>query len=330
MKVANRCLSMTLVLLGLAACGGGSGGGDGAVVVPPPVAVLSAVTSENAETLAGAATSAALVSGDLGSLGGGSADAGPQPGMQTKTTGKNHWDLLVGKLVGHYFAAPIGPFTDPCLVSGFVTLSGDISNPATLSPGDLITSVFNACDDGDGVVMDGQLDMRIDSLEGSLDTGLFRLVMTLTLTGLVMDDGVNPVTSNGALKLELETRNFPEMADVVSGTRLRLSTPISELLQEDFRTATTVDASTLGYSIIATGKVSADSFDGYVTYATQDPLTGVGSGFPFAGGLLITGANGASILITALDSTRVLLEIDFNGDAAVDETREITWIQLIG
>jgi hypothetical protein len=172
--------------------------------------------------------------------------------------------------------------------------------------------------------------MRIDSLEGSLDTGLFRLVMTLTLTGLVMDDGVNPVTSNGALKLELETRNFPELADVVSGTRLRLSTQTSELLQEDFRTATTIDASTLGYSIIATGKVSADSFDGYVTYATQDPLTGVGSGFPFAGSLLIKGANGASILITALDSARVLLEIDLNGDAAVDETREITWLQLIG
>jgi len=330
MKKINRYLSLTLILLGLAACGGGGGGGDGTVVVPPPVAQQATVTSENAETLAGAALSAAILSGDLGSLGGGSADAGPQPGMQTKAAAKNHWDVLVGKLVGQYFAAPIGPFTDPCLVSGFMTLSGDISNPATLSAGDVITSVFDSCDDGNGVVLNGQLEMRIGAIEGSLDTGLFRLVMTLTLTGLVMDDGVNPITSNGALTLELETRNYPELADVVSGTKLRLKTTSSELVQEDFRTATTIDAASLGYSLIASGKVSSSAYQGYVTYSTPEPMTGVGDGFPFAGVLLVKGASGASLRVTALDSVRVLLEIDFNGDGATDETRELGWTQLIG
>jgi len=318
-------------VVGLAACGGG-GGADGGTSNPPPGPELATVNVDNAQTLVSAALNAAIVSGELGSLAGGPAGSAPQPGTQSKVQSGDPWRILIAKLAAATvrYNVPFGPATEACLASGFVTLSGDIANPAAFTPGDRISATFDVCDDGEGVVLSGQMDMRVESFSGSLDTGLMRLVLTLTLTNLLTDDGIEPVTANGTFRLELDTLAFPVLTDVVSGTRLRLVTVGRELVQEDFSTTTVVDAANLAYTINATGKVSSSQFAGYVRYSTPTLFTGSGAAYPFEGSLLVEGANGASARATALDAGLVLLEVDINGDGAVDDSRQVSWDELIG
>jgi hypothetical protein len=44
---------------------------------------------------------------------------------------------------------------------------------------------------------------------------------------------------------------------------------------------------------------------------------------------LITGAAGSTIRVIALDELTVRLEMDYDGDGAVDEIRDITWEEAI-
>ncbi len=56
---------------------------------------------------------------------------------------------------------------------------------------------------------------------------------------------------------------------------------------------------------------------------------GSGAAYPDTGEFLVTGANNASILLTALSSVAVQLDSDIDGDDVVDETIIITWDLLI-
>jgi hypothetical protein len=51
--------------------------------------------------------------------------------------------------------------------------------------------------------------------------------------------------------------------------------------------------------------------------------------YPSQGQLLITGASGSTLLVTALNSTQVQLQVDANGDGTVDSTTTATWASLI-
>ena len=51
----------------------------------------------------------------------------------------------------------------------------------------------------------------------------------------------------------------------------------------------------------------------------------MGADYPFAGEMLITGANNATIRLIALDSVNVRIETDTNGDGVVDATEDTTW-----
>ena len=334
MNKLMRSVCVAACLAGLAACGGGGGGsgGDGGTSNPPPGPELATVSLDNAQVLASAAVNAAIVSGNLGSLASGSAGSEPQPGVQSKVQRGDPWRTLITKLAGATFRynVPFGPATEDCLVSGFVTLSGDIANPLAFTPGDRISATFDACDDGEGMALSGQMDMRVESFSGSLDTGHMRLVLTLTLTDLLTDDGIDPVTANGSFRLELDTLGFPVLTDVVSGTRLRMTTATRQLVQEDFSTTTVVDVANLAYTINAIGKVSSSQFSGYVRYSTPTMFTGSGDAYPFEGSLVVEGAGGASVSVTALDAGEVLLEVDINGDGAMDDSRQISWDELIG
>ena len=44
----------------------------------------------------------------------------------------------------------------------------------------------------------------------------------------------------------------------------------------------------------------------------------------------ITGADNATIRVTAMDDITVRLEMDYDGDGAVDEIVDLTWDEAIG
>ena len=62
-----------------------------------------------------------------------------------------------------------------------------------------------------------------------------------------------------------------------------------------------------------------------IDYTTPVTFQGAGDGYPFAGELLVTGANNASIRLVVIDAVNVRIDTDTDGDGEVDDSETTTW-----
>ena len=65
-------------------------------------------------------------------------------------------------------------------------------------------------------------------------------------------------------------------------------------------------------------------------YDTEETFEGVGDDLPESGVLLIGGAMGSFIRLTALGAGDILLEINTGGVEPLEEEIETTWDELLG
>lgn len=306
---------------------------DGGSMEPARSAVV--INLENAAAVTSDALNAAAFSLELGGLGGGVLAAPADEGL-SKLSGRPPVPAALAKLVGQSWQVPVGPITVPCAATGFMTLSGNIANPDTLSAGDTLRGVFDDCDDGDGVVLNGQLDLLVNNVVGELLldpefglAGAFELTMTVTLTNLSADDGGDVPTVNGAMSLVLDTRGFPQFSTRVSGDRLAMSSALRSLTVEHFISTLLEDMGVSSFTMTATGRVSGSRYEGYADYQTEEPFVGVLGDNPQQGEMLIQGANNSSVRLIAIDALSVRLEIDTNGDGAAEEIRTVSWDEAV-
>ncbi len=142
MKAQIRCLAISACAAILATCGGGGGGDGGSGTVAPPAGpAMAEITSQNAPAITAGTMDAVLGTALLASVGGADLFL---PASATSTGGTNpRAGETVLKLIRLHGAAkqlirilvPVGPFTEPCLISGSITFSGDIQSETTLTPG---------------------------------------------------------------------------------------------------------------------------------------------------------------------------------------------------
>jgi len=303
----------------LAACGGSSGSAPVAATV---------ITSANAPTVAGNAADGALESGEFGDFLGGGLPFGAVPvdgsGKSLAGTVGGTW---LPKLIGQISQIPFGPVSSDCAMGGTVTISGDVSGGQNLVAGDRVRAQFVNCDEGNGQVLNGAFELLINSISGDPASGVFSLSVTMTLQALrVMEAGVES-SADGAVTLAVDNTAFPIATAATSGERLAMTHHGRSLTLSAFGTTVTTDQSAfpLSWTIESGGRLSSSQFDGQVTYSTPVPFQGSGQANPYAGELLIRGANNASIRLIALDEVNILLELDLDGDGSVDETRSLTW-----
>ena len=64
---------------------------------------------------------------------------------------------------------------------------------------------------------------------------------------------------------------------------------------------------------------------GSIFYETTLPFTGTEPDDPDAGQLVLTGAEGASIVLNAIDIVNVEILVDADGDGTTDVTIQTTW-----
>ena len=326
-KVYSWTVAFLIAAL-MAACGGSSGDG---FVAPPVQVVPVQITAANAPFVASDSLNAAAFASELGDfsaigvLGGESV-----PGMFSKL-GKVPV-VGISKIISPVFEIPVPPITEDCLVTGTFTLSGNVANPLTITVGDTISMVFSMCNDGDGQVLDGGMDITITAFNGSLDTNLFEMGMTVSIASLSMDDGGmnGPAEVDGSFNLLIDTRLFPVTKTMVSGELLSMVAGTRSVTMKDFVSDGELDEGAFTITVIASGKVESDRFDGQATYITEVPFVSSIDSNPYAGQMLITGANNSTIRVTALDVEMVRLEMDYNGDGLVDDTRDVTWDEAIG
>ncbi len=326
MTARAKTLFLVTMTTALGACGGG-GGGSGGTTTSTGFAKIS---TDNAPAISAAVVDSVLQSGEVGDL----LDTAPLVAIGGITgTGKTGI-AMIGKLgstpaadPAAWYQAMIGPIRIDCAANGSVTLSGEQTDPTAPSAGDRFGLNFDKCDDGTGEVVDGGFEFVVTSIDGNVDTGEFAMSVSMIVSDLSVTGPDGTEFVDGGVTISVDTSELPVSSITVSGENLTLGENTVTRSLADFSTHATLDNSIApqAYTIESAGSVMSSEFDGEIVYSTPVTFQGSGDGFPYAGEFLITGDAGASIRLIAMDSVKVLLLIDEDGDGAEDFTIETTW-----
>ncbi len=294
----------------------GCDGGDDVTFTPPPPALVR-ISSRNAETITYAVVRATRGAANLVDLGG--AQLLPPAAALAR---------IAAPAGGFAGLAELGPDTRDCVGGGTLTWSGNLADPDTLTPGDTLTLVFEACVDAQGNELDGQLDLEIVSVSGDLLGGLFEVRAAARFTALTLTAESLTQRADGEAALELDTASPPVTRAAVSGTRLVLLEGETRYELASFAVESTrnelLDTDTLS----TTGTLTSSLYSGRAEFVTVVPFRSQGENLPDTGELVIAGADNATITVRPLDSQNVRLELDLDGNGSVDEIQDVSWADI--
>lgn len=326
MKKTFVFLIGALVALGLPACGGG-GGGSAGPAPPPGLPATGTINSGSVLLISGRSVDAVLQSGLFGSITdfvGLTAIGADDPGRSLGGAAKP---------VGAYirYQVPVGPDTSSCAVSGTVTVSGDIANPLTVTPGDFLDYVWDDCDDGDGAVIDGFIGMTFTGFDGNLLAGRILLGVSLDVNNFRITEGGELNVTNGDLTLTIDSRSQPNTVIETLGSTLAIANSTGTDTLLDFTNTVTEDTSVFPghFTTEATGAIRSSRYSGYLSYDTPDPFESTGANFPHTGELIVFGTSNSRARIIAMSKVDVRIEADYDGDGAFDATIDTTWAALL-
>ncbi len=321
MKRTSACTLLPLILV--AACGGSgnSGGGN----TPPPNEDFG-ITSSNAKQASKVAYQSVITSGDIADLVGSSGLTGNGGSNFSKPDAGTQLKGAISSLVQNI---PFGPTQLPCVVSGSLTISGDLANPLTLTAGDTVIADYDNCDDGVGEIIDGTLDFVVDAFTGDLITGAYALTMTMDLVNFQVATAIDVSMANGDGTATLNSMLAPYVEASASGNSMTTDTNGATETLSAYSSAQTIDAGLdpAPYTMIASGMLDSSQLSGVVAYSTPVMFEGFGNDYPNTGELLIDGG-GSSALLVAINNVDVRIEIDSDGDGTVDDTIMTTWAEL--
>ena len=310
----------------MSACGGSS---SGPTPTPPPPGgtqtslVITTSNSKPAVSTAYNATSASMETGEMvGGPGTTSSPGGVQkPALPAGFAGV--MDTVIRKV-------PVVDVTG-CGIDGTTgtqTTTIDFATPGTLTAGDTIVIEFDNCDQGLGEVLNGRIEMTVVTFSGDLlVTGLYQLEMDVQLVDFRVTTATDEILQNGDSTVTLDNTGMPIVTVGISGNSLATVTSTTTQIISNFSTAQTVDTSVVPepYTMDTAGTVDSTALGGMIDYTTPVTFQGAGDGYPFAGELLVTGAENASIRLVALDDTNVRIDTDTDGDGIVDNSETTTW-----
>ncbi|MGB5592137.1 MAG: hypothetical protein WBN31_14420 [Gammaproteobacteria bacterium] len=325
MKMLFKMMILGVAVALSAGCGGGGGGGN------PPAAVVpdATISPQSAVEIAGEVVGGVQATGDFGIFGGAGLIGGNagDSGLSKSSTSV----LAAHKTMQVFMAAPFGPEVSQCLVSGSVSVSGNLASQDALTAGDRIVARFTNCDDGEGEVVNGTLTLVVDTFSGDLLGGFVTLGLTVTFQNFSVNEGGTLETVSGDLSLLMDTQAYPVSTFSISSGSLTVSDGVDTVVLSNFSTTVTSDESSQppAFTYTSSGRISVPTY-GSVSYQVRQPFTGFGEGDPDSGVLYIEGNMGGSITVTVLSNVQVQLDMDYDGDGVTDETIIVTWVELEG
>jgi hypothetical protein len=312
---------------GLAACGGGGGGDDS----PTPPAGDIDLTASNQDPVARSAA-VALLGGAVVEAGG---LTGADGGMARARSFGARW--------ARERRADILDLSQPCSASGSISATlDDRDNSQSLTPGDVLTADFQDCRElGSDEVVDGRMAVTYTGLgsspltvDASAVLSAFRVASAVTSRSTTYD-------GDFALSY-IEPTNSTSTTRVTVGASLaaRVVHPQYEdtvTLQPGYRIALYYDLNTPpgaaggGRTIVEVlGKVASVSAGGIFNVWSQPP--GLDSWdvepYPRSGEVLLQGRNG-SIRLQVQSSSAVRIELDADGDAVFESSKDVAWDWLV-
>lgn len=298
---------------------------------PPPVGGSGelVVNNANSKPAARAAYASTMDSIETGGMVGSGGIASSSPGNLQKVQIEKTLTQLATRAP---LQLEIGPLIENCLQAGSMTVSGDLATGLPYSVGDTISIVASDCNDGLGEIINGRIDITVTAYTGDILFGpTYSLGMDVLLTNFQVATATDMDLSNGDSAVTLDTTGDPLVVMSISGVSLSTVSNSGTEITSNFQTAQTVDTSVAAgsepYTLAASGTLNSTQLGGEIIYSTPVTFQGAGAGYPFAGEMLISGANGATIRLIALTETTVRIEVDADGDGVVDigGTEDTTW-----
>jgi hypothetical protein len=204
-------------------------------------------------------------------------------------------------------------------------------DPPGLSTGDSATLTFNACvlnGDGIPITLNGTLSFVASDVTGT-PPGPFSYALTCSFNSFSINMLGATLIVNGGFTLELSTDDADTYTAVVHGDYFSVYAQAG--LQafsgtiSNFHLERTYTESTGTYSVENTATIAGSQLGGEVSFVTTVPFTGADPDDPDAGTLVVTGADGATLTLMALNNVDVRILVDVDGDGETDATIDTTW-----
>jgi hypothetical protein len=325
----NFCIAAASLTL-LAACGGGSSD-DGGLTGGTPTSEPATITAQNAPLIAGVVAEVAMGQGVFSSI--------FSPEIPIASIGADAGVAAVMKPVASAAFKTASPSQlyalsagrENCAISGTVDVTISVSNPLEPSINDSFAFEFTNCDDGTGVVVNGGMTITITALNGDPASGNMLLGMRIRFSAYAVTEGGETTSADGTITIDIDTSTPPVTTIAISTTTFVTTSEGREEILTNFTIEITEDASMFPVAITVETSftISSPRIGGEVTVQTSLALESMGEDYPFVGELRITGADNAVIVMIALDANTVRLQIDIDGDGAIDETIDMTWDELM-
>lgn len=318
----NVPIISALAALTLSACGGG-GDGDNPLSVTPP-AQLATITESNAPTIAGVAAQQALGDNFFLNL----TNAGIPVISSAAGAGVEVVSLARQAPLPGTAAASI---PQACQISGSLDVELDVADPNMLTEGDRFIFTFDDCDDGADAVLNGGLEMTLTGLGGDPNSENFLLALNLGFDAFTITRDGDTAGASGDLGIEIDS-TVPMMTVItVSASALTVTNNGQSETFTDLEIVVSQDDTMFppAVSTTTTFGLSSPRLPGDIVVSTSIDLASTGSEFPYSGEMVVSGAANASISIIPLDSNLVRLEVDTDGDGAVDVVIDTSWVELM-
>ncbi len=330
-------LFMFGLCVALAGCGGGGGGSS----TPPPSGSVT-ITSANYPVVAQQALSGAFFMVDSASAAGGTPSA---TGVQASLTASPvQYALAQLPRLDLWFqsrppvaAGVITTSTVNCTHGGSLSVSvNDANNNSVLDAGDSFTMTMNNCQEG-ADTMKGTLQMTVNSLSGNIQTYVFSLGVTLTLTNLEVSNATTKVVGNGSLTETINSRRLYDQTVTVTTPALTLASTVAgsthTVSLSSYTASQVLAPSGAGYtsSVSTNGNiVISDLGSDTLTVATLSPLVRFSTdSYPSSGQLSVADTGGRKVRLTVTNKTSVLIEADADANGSYELSTTKLWSELL-
>jgi len=347
----------TLALFALSACGGGSD-----APAPPPAPVSVQIAASNQDSVARAAANAVVSASTAGavvplsidarvtaSAKSGSLAAAPSLAGAASVMGvlQRFTNYALGYADAKSAAASqvralaVATQSQACASGGTITVTvNDADNSGQLSGGDSVSFAFNACRPSAAETINGSMTLTVTTASSTAISG----TLGFAALGATTADGSFSITGSvslswsrqGTLATYQMVIGAGGLTTAVTSTSPQFSDSIT--LGGGFEQTVTYDSAALpaGSTVPGlttarvNGSITATSIGGTVTISTSTPFQHYEiDAYPRAGQVLVTGAGGSRLQLTALSATTVRLELDANGDGMFEQSRDVPWGTLI-
>ena len=324
MKRVHLGLLATSVMI--SACGGGGsesfGGQD-------PVSSSFPITSNNGVQTTRLSYEAALGAVELADVGNPPVGGAGFAGNSTIADVSPMPEDIVFDVIN---LVPFGPDVEPCLGgTGTTTLSGDLAVPGTFTAGDTFRIEYELCDEGQGEVIDGVINLTIADFSGDLFLGTYMLAVNAVVESLQVLTGNDTLTADGDASITIDTMLVPYVETSVSGSQMTQTSDAGTETLTNYRSDQSVDGNQQpeAYTMDSAGTLEHSTLPGTVDYSTTTLFRGLIPAYPSEGALVVEGDN-SSARLTVLDASNVRIEVDENGDGEFEYSEDMTWDAFLG